>query len=196
MLGLEIKEFWKIGEKGGVVYCFVNDLGKKVQVFSTVDMIGHVGRVIRELGSSWKVIGDEVEEVKMKTLETGISKDDLLFRQACWTSDYKARGYTVYKETRSVKYSVFTTFEKLGHKYKYFVSLRNARQTEKIVVGVFATKKQGDEFVRKWYKDPVNITRITYSGSPDTKLFLQMQVEKLEKLTTNTVRLVKKKKPK
>lgn len=176
VLSLEIKELWELVGQA-VVYGFVNDRDKKVQVFSTIDLLGHVTRVIKELGSTYQGLREDVQDevVKVVILEKVEDLEYMRLRQRQWMSSYESQGYKFYKESNPVNYVLHRSIRRYWKHTYYFVSLENTRRSKEIVVGLFKTKALADSFISKYYT-PV-ISDVVYANNSETKKFLKQEVD-------------------
>jgi hypothetical protein len=137
------------------VYALVDEVGQRIQVFSTLCMTKHLGTMLDEISVSgeYKSLWQDIQKLKLIVLET-IDPKNRKVRHGYWVSYYRSLGWSFYKDNAPVTYSLET---KVGFRFgtlSYFVWLRNKRK-DKILVGIFTRKKEMKTWIDTYYPDGI-----------------------------------------
>lgn len=138
------------------VYAIRSKVGMTIQIFSTVNMACHLGKLVDEIRISgeWLCLRKEIQNTEIVILETDIPKEKLKLRHAYHIGEYRKSGYRFYKDSSPVNYSIDKTIRLFNGRLCLFVSLRNARKDE-ILIGIFHGKKEMNLFLETHYKDGI-----------------------------------------
>lgn len=133
------------------IYALVNEVDMKVSVYGTRDLIGSLGRYIKDCkyGSNGVVTRDS-GKVKIVILETEFDKV-LLDRHIV---RYKQLGYVMYNDVVSHEYKLLPSIRicrNVAKYYLYIVSNTNNR----ILVGIFDSYNDMNTFISNEYSNNV-----------------------------------------
>lgn len=149
------------------LYC---DSPKKVYVSHTSNLLVALGRITSDWDSPsyggmkydasnnnlvLKILTTNpeiVDEKRMAKLHTSL-----------YAEEYIKNGYTLYKPTNLVKYNIRKSIKVWRLKAFYVVDLVNSRN-DKILVGVFNTKRDMDKFLKEYYPNDI-ITGFYYANN-------------------------------
>ena len=153
------------------VYSLVCHASKRVLVGYTEDLIGALYRIYKDLETpKYSLLKIDIDDVEIEVLEVGIqSKTDKKIRTDYWVSDYLSKGYTLYSPSNLVKYKVYTDVIVHRATTLLVVYLKDKR-CNKVVVGLFRSKKLMDEFVDKYYPN-MKCSGIYYADNRYTKAY-------------------------
>lgn len=142
-----------VGLPKNVVYCFLDSDLRYAQVFSTVSIVQHLGRILEEIESSgeYSVLRERLKDTKIRILEVDILETDLKLRQAYWIDLYTKKGYKMYKELTPIRYNLETIVEWEGGRAEYRLYARNKRKS--ILLGRFRKKGELEDFLSESYPD-------------------------------------------
>jgi len=136
------------------VYSLVCHASKRFIVGYTDHLFSVLYRLSKDLETpKYALLKNDINDVEVEVLEVGVqSKRDKKIRVAKYVSDYLSKGYTQYSPSNMVKYTVHT--DTIAHRNTTFlVVYLKDRRCNKVVVGLFRSKKVMDEFVNTYYPD-------------------------------------------
>lgn len=154
---------------GSGIWAFVNDKDKRIFITHSNNILSSVSRNISQIqdkSHSCRKLLRDLPNLELVVLEKDLNSLDRKVKVGKWMDHYKAKGWTLYKDTHPVYYSIRTSVSK---DYKVHVLLVNKRN-DKIVVGIFPTIDLANEFVSINYPNN-NITSVIYSQNDLTSSF-------------------------
>ena len=152
------------------VWAFVNESDKKIFISYSENILSAVSRNISELLSashSCRSLVSDFSKLDLLVLEK-VSKAETKVKAGRYKENYKADGWQLYNTSIPVQYSVKTT---ISNDCKIQVYLINRRK-DKIVVGVFDSKQESDQFIQTHYPNNI-VTSIVYSQNSLSKEFFR-----------------------
>lgn len=134
------------------VYALICEASKRVLVGYTSDLLLALQRINSDLETpKYMLLRNDINDVEIVVLEVGIQNNiNKKIRVDHYVSDYLSKGYSLYTPSNLVKYTVYT--DTIVHRATTFlVVYLKDRRCNKMVVGLFRSKKVMDEFVNKYY---------------------------------------------
>lgn len=159
------------------VYAVVCNASKRFMVGYTDHLLSALYRLSKDLETpKYALLKKDINEVEVVVLEVGVqSSRDKKIRVDKYVSDYLSKGYTQYSPSNLVKYKVYT--DTIVHRNTTFlVVYLKDRRCNKVVVGLFKSKKVMDEFVNTYYPD-MKCSGIYYADNKYTNRYREKNNE-------------------
>lgn len=156
----------------GGLFAIRNDDSMKVHVSYSTNILVSLGRILSDSSKDeFKLLKEDIETSKIDILTTDSHiLSDVKMKKlytTLYTEQYKSNGYTLYKPSRSVQYTLRTCIKSYRHTAYLVVELVNARN-DILIVGVFPNKRECNAFIDKYYPGEV-VTGFFYDSSDLTK---------------------------
>lgn len=151
----------------GLVYAIVCDTKRLVLVGYTTNLYQAIGRLMQtlETGSSeWGTLKEDLPQCRLVILETVISEGDTKKLCIKYATQYKEKGYSLYKDWNPVLYTLVTEMN-YHHGQPYLFVYVRSKRGDLTTVGMFKRKKEMKEWIRLNYPDSSRIGRIVVHES-------------------------------
>jgi len=159
---------------GQCIYGLINKLDQKIFIGYTKDLVTALNRIAKDIKSSNHVLKKDIDNIKLVILETIQDESLLRSRYQFWYNQYSNMGFLHYRKYKALgSYKLFReiVLDKQGHVPKIHVSLRYGR-SKRVLVGIFSSVPECDEFVNQYYPNKKDISCIIYSSNKLTKDYL------------------------
>lgn len=158
------------------VYALMDRENQKIYISFTVNLLGALDRIFKQLDYSNKVF-ERPEHLELVVLEQVVDRANLRARYRFWCDDYSNKGWLLYKRPTNVPtYKVRMDFMSVdlpqydGEVF-FGVKLVSRNRSERIV-GLFTSAREGYQWVQNAYKNKSNVTDIVYADNKWTKEYL------------------------
>jgi len=135
------------------VYALINEVDKKAVVFSTVNVLRSLNRLIAENvdhNLDYEMIIQDLAKLKVCILERNVKESELRVRRDVWQNKLKDNGYSLYKEYRTVKYRIQVQNTLINDTLYYCVYLISKRWN-KHLVAVFDNLENCNHWIIETY---------------------------------------------
>lgn len=156
------------------VFALYNDKDKKVYIGTSNCCLLAISQLLKNFKDKVVPIRELYQDRKklevsiLETIDDKIQRD---VRYNYWCDYYRNLGYSLYREHKGTTYTVRLTIENIETEiYRVLVQLVNTRK-DKIVVGVFSTVDEAQEFIKLNYEGKDYIVPV-YSDNSLTKEYL------------------------
>ena len=152
------------------VWGLINESDNRIFISYSENILSAVSRNISHLkhaSHSCRNLVSDFSKLELIVLER-VSTPELKVKAGKYKEDYKAKGWQLYNTSIPVHYSVKTTISKDCKIQVFLVNKRN----DKLVVGVFDSKQESDNFIQTHYPNNI-VTSITYSQNSLSKEFFR-----------------------
>lgn len=159
------------------IWAFVNDKDKRIFISHSGNILSSVSRNISEIkdkSHSCRKLLRDLPHLELIVLESGVLPHDRKIKVGEWMDYYRNKGWTLYKDTHPVSYSIRTSISK---DYKVHILLVNKRN-DKLVVGIFPTMDEATQFLSTNYPNN-KVHKVIYSENSFTKEFNGRKVIKV-----------------
>ncbi len=157
------------------VYCLVNDSSKRIQIYSTSNLVAHLSRLTQEVGNyNNKELLKDLENLEFRILETEFPHEDsrsLKFKQL--VEKYKKLGYEFYNDLNVASYRLKESFQYRDYKPYYVVG---SKGTKSILIGVFSKYREARSFQAQYYPEGT-IPKIVVAENEETKGWVEKNRE-------------------
>ena len=157
-----------------VIWALANPVDKKIFISYSNNILSSLSRNISEIldnSHSCRQLISDYNRLELMILETPVPSNQLKVKSGHYMDHYKDNGWSLYKANPPVKYTVKTLIAKDCKAHVVLVNKRN----DKLVVGVFDTMHEADEFTSSAYPNNT-VTTIIYSQNSLSKEFLRKRV--------------------
>lgn len=166
-----IKSLYNLSNESGII-ALDNTKNKRVLLIRSSDALGSLSRIIRSVKSRnkrWRLLKKDYKKVDIKLL----SSDGTRLSYQYWVSHYEGLGYTFYSSYKAIQYKVkvdvIAEDKYMSHMQEVAVKLVTRNGTE-VLVGLFDTIEQANEFVRQVYPNEV-VNTVSYCMNDKTKKY-------------------------
>jgi hypothetical protein len=159
------------------IWAFVNTKDKRIFISHSNNILSSVSRNISEIkdkSHSCRKLLRDLPNLELLVLEADVLPQDRKIKVGKWMENYKNKGWTLYKDTPPVLYSIRTSISK---DYKVHILLVNKRN-DKLVVGVFTTMDEATQFLFTNYPNN-KVHNVIYSDNSLTREFNGRKVIKV-----------------
>jgi hypothetical protein len=153
----------------GMIYKIGNDISRNCMIGYTTNLYLALGRLFENIkvgNLEYKNLKEDLPNVNIQILETGVKKEDLKLRHSYWYNYFKELNYRFYKDCNPLQYKLSTEFTSYRGRVCYFVYLKNKRK-DKLLVGRFYKKKEMTNWIQKNYPDTSRIYSIVIDVSAE-----------------------------
>lgn len=175
MNGIKLVELMEMPRE--CVYAMVCHTSKRFMVGYTDHLFAALYRLSLHLETpKYALLKKDIKEVEVVVLDVGVqNKRDRKIKVNEYVSDYLSKGYSQYFPSNMVKYTVHT--DVIVHRFTTFlvVYLKDKR-CNKVVVGLFKSKKVMDEWVNTYYPN-MKCSGIYYADNKYTNKYREKNNE-------------------
>jgi hypothetical protein len=152
------------------VYCIINDLDKKVMICHTTNLDKSIQSIYEGIKSIPQVITDlKSNNARIMPLEHIGYLPSVLLRIQYWIAYYAQLGYSFYNKPRELHYRLYHRIKSTSNddvfSYRVYLFIKSMRN--EILIGVFDSIKEKDEFIEKYYKN--GIEYVVFANTDQTR---------------------------